>query len=171
MRHDWIAIRQKFVEGVANEDGAVTYPTLDEVAHAHGVRPSFLRQTASRQKWVQGRNIYRAELEQETRKKRREARAKESAQFDTLTLRVAHALVVMASNDIAKASKSGAAITLNARKVIADIVEKAQRVGRLALGDATEHQQLTGPDGGPVEMITRIQREIVHVPHAKHPDA
>jgi hypothetical protein len=71
--YPWDQLRKEYVEGVANDDGVVIWPTIAQLAAKYEVRDDHVRRRSGKEHWLDKRALHQAELE----RARREARAKE----------------------------------------------------------------------------------------------
>jgi hypothetical protein len=143
VRHDWIAIRSAFVEGTEINGAFLVNPSLGQVAEKFGCAPGNMRRIAGEEKWIEQRGIYQARIEQGARDKKVLTMAAKGAEFDAKNLEIASALLSLVKVTInqeiqALQADSNYTPTMSKLKDASFVQEKAQRIGRLALGDTTE---------------------------------
>lgn len=141
-RQDWPIIKRSYVEGTPGEAG-VTWPTLNDVAAAHGVSDKLVRERAAAEGWRAERDLFQAKLEQVTREKRTTVLAARAADFDSRTLNVAEAIVQQVAVHLKKSADAKTPLKLDDLRKMGGTVRNAQFVGRLAMGDVTEYTKNT----------------------------
>lgn len=92
-RPDWAEIKRQYVEGV-QVDGKIANATCDELAAAHGVNASNVRDRAGKEGWRTEREIFQAKAERARQEKRVQVLAADGAQFDADALRIAKGALV-----------------------------------------------------------------------------
>lgn len=102
-----------------------------ELAEKFKVNFVSLRRHASKEGWTEQRKLFQAKVQNLRTEKRSEIMASESAQFDSDCLKIARAAlgkIVQELKGEGPADKSMSAL------------EKAQKIGRLAMGETTEKE-------------------------------
>lgn len=132
MKRDFAAMRRDFVEGV-EEDGRITFPTLNEVAARHSYDASNLRRRAGKEKWTAARRSFAAKVTQKTQEVKAKTIASKAAQLDAKAARTAERMLDWCERQVIKLSKkkTGEAAGM---KHVADVTRVAQVIGRLSLG-------------------------------------
>lgn len=171
-KHDWIAIRQEYVEGY-DEGGHLHYPTMDELAARHRCSPPLLRERGSNEDWVGDRDKFRTRVVREREAKRSTLLANEGAAFDAACMRFAADSLAI----IEKARTQHITRKVRGRVAKYDPLElqrlmtaarQAQTIGRVALGEIDVDVLLPPPPAGSAQLTTtiRVAYEKVPVPEA-----
>lgn len=160
----WTEIEAFYVQGESRPEGEHFWPTMEQVAERFGERHDRVRKHAGPGGWTTKRAHYADRLAREKREARTSAIIKESAEFDSSSLKLAKALqgnVAALIGDITRMRQvrdaklravaddpAALAALLNDPRykpatghqltALATALATAQRVGRLALGDPTE---------------------------------
>lgn len=126
MKINWTALKQLYVEGPEI--------SLNDLAEKHKVKPQTMRLRAAKEGWTEQRKLFQAKVQNLRTEKRSEILASESAQFDSDCLKIARAAlgkIVQELKGDTPADKSMSAL------------EKAQKVGRLAMGEQSQDSEVT----------------------------
>jgi len=138
--------RNDFVQGIDDEEGVKNMPTLDELAKKYKLAKSTLYRVAKKESWkIEKEKFqakYMAKLDQERVKNLHE----ESKKFDTTSLNIAKSLMVTVGQSISlnaqekQQGKKG--LPPNQLNALANTAIQAQRLAKLALGEATHNMNL-----------------------------
>lgn len=157
------------------------WPTMEVVAQRLGMGVHALRKRAQEDGWARERAMFAARLEREKRDAKIAKMASDAASFDSTTFRLAQALlgeVAQQIKDINTARKlrdmklrAAEGDDAEVQRILTDPKQRpasagtlstlgfaltnAQRVGRLALGEATEVP-------GAQELLQRVEAEVKH---------
>lgn len=143
-KHDYDPIKEDYVEGVLTDDNKITWPTLEDLAKKYDISISTLRKTSAKYAWTRQKNAFRADLERKRQETKQDLIAEAAAQFDRKIFKVAetglrhiqgHFLV--AQEQFIK-SEGRNPMPLSRLTKLAIALEKYQKIGRLALGEATD---------------------------------
>jgi GAF domain-containing protein len=138
---EWNALRLKFVNGTM---------TLEELALENGIKPGTMRQYAARNGWREERDVLTKNVAEVVARDTTATRIKELSDFNDRDLQVARALRSQVAAHLTKAQQDKATISPNDLNRLAQAAERAQKMGRLALGVSTENTELSGNPAKPV---------------------
>ena len=127
MKTDWNKIKIEYTEGAE--------VTLQSLSEKFKVNPVVLRRHAAKENWTEQRKLFQNKVQTLRFEKKSEIMASESAQFDSDSLKLARAGYSLLAEDI-KSRKPA--------KDIAVALANFQKVGKLALGEATDKQETSG---------------------------
>lgn len=135
-----IKIRNEFVQGI-DEINERKFYTLDELIKKHKVAQSTIYRVARNEQWKIQRDQFQKEYTEKLDRDRIKLRAKESIKFDDNSINLAKAFyttlgqVIQNNNtDMQQGKKGLPPSQLNA---LANMAVTAQRLAKLALGEAT----------------------------------
>ncbi len=128
MATDWAALRVEYV------NGSMQYK---ELADKHGIKEGTVRQRANREGWADERNALSRDVTQKATALLTDSRTGQLARFNAEDLEMAQAIRGKAAAMLKKAK------TPHDVKALAGAIDTAQKVGRLALGAATENHTVT----------------------------
>ena len=143
-KYPWEQIKTEYVEGIADENGNVHFPTLQELEDKYGMAGSTIRGRAAQEDWATEKNIYQTKLRQKKQEKKVEELARKAAEFDSEVLKVADAAVkhiqghFLAAQDRLRESRGREPMALARLEALSKALERYQKIGRLALGEITE---------------------------------
>lgn len=139
-------IRTEFVQGVEMETGEVVRYTIDQLITKHNVAQTTLYRRARKENWKVLREQFQAKLDQERAEQRIQSMSTESKKFDDKSLLLATQLINQVGHIV---KKNQTAIEQNNRSYppsqllsLANTAVTAQRLAKLALGEATEKLDL-----------------------------
>lgn len=132
---DWDKIRLEFITSDL---------TLIVLADKHNVSMSSIRTHAAKEKWTDQREAHLSKAADMSIEKDLERRANQLAEFDTQSIEMAKELFLQAKYHFDTAKKAKKAIATAPLASLSGTVEKAQKIGRLALGAETENSKLSG---------------------------
>ncbi len=141
-----LKIRNEFVQGIDENSERVLF-TLDELIKKYKVAQSTIYRVARTEQWKVQRDQFQKEYTDKLDRDRIQARAKESIKFDDNSINLAKALYstvgqVIQNNNVAiQQGKKGLPPTqINS---LANAAVTAQRLAKLALGEATHNIDAT----------------------------
>lgn len=152
-------LRLEFVEGY-EEDSVRVYPTLESLVEKHKIPSTTLYRRAKEDDWQQQRNNFKSTYDAKRTKARAERKAARADKFDDSSLTLAENILARIGRKLAAAARADQAegsdsLATTELKDIAETVLKAQKAGKLALGEAAEIRQVVADDAIPPS-LTRI---------------
>jgi len=143
MAADWVALKLAYVNGSMS---------MRELADGHGVNAAGVMKRAAKEGWEAERQRRSAEVSMAAQTKINETRPNELIKFNEADLQMARALRGMVAKRLndAQTSAQSAPLTPGEIAQLASAAERAQKIGRLALGANTEGHEHTGAGGGPI---------------------
>lgn len=140
-RTDWEAAKLGFLNG-----------TMSPAEHAatHGVTVDAMRARVARGKWFAERLAVSQAAAAVAQARMTKSKAAELAEFDAADARMSQALRMVAARMLHDGSQPGKRkLTPSEARTIASLAESAQKIGRLALGGATDNSAIGGLAGAP----------------------
>ena len=141
-----LTIRNEFVQGIDNENGIKELPTLEELHQKYKVAKSTLYRVAQNENWKVEKEQYQRQYQEKLDSERIKNLTEESKVFDTNSINIAKSLLVTVgqmitknANDLRGGKRGLIASQLNA---LATTAVTAQRLAKLALGEATHNMNL-----------------------------
>lgn len=160
-------LRLEFVEGYEDNAGVRVYPTLDALIKRHDVPKNTVYRRAKDQSWQEQRNQWQATYQAKVNKDRATKAAKDADAMDSASINIAKAslsVVMRRVNATFRAERgdegSNAADIVSVTE-LRDLVEtglKAQKMGKLALGEASEISKVTTDEFIPPSLARIIDR-------------
>jgi len=88
-RKDWDQMEKDYVEGIKQSDGSIYHPSYDELASKYGIRASYLRTRAAKEKWRDKKGVFQAEVERRSREEMLRRRVRDINKVNTTCLDLA----------------------------------------------------------------------------------
>lgn len=152
MAYDWNLIKREFIEGFPDAEGKTICPTLEELCERHGPSISTMKKRSADEKWVQERNLYRTKMEQRVQERKIEVMAGESANIDNKALTAADKGIQIGLKRLDNKELSNHDLLK-----ISNALTNFHKMGKLALGEETEHTKTTGKQDVEVSIHDRIK--------------
>ena len=152
-------LRVEYVEGV-EEDGIRSYPTIDQLVKKYQVPANTLYRRSQEANWQTQRNFWQSEYQEKRNRDRARAKAKRAEKFDDTSLTIAEGILARVGRKLSIAlrrdqSEGADSLSISELRDMAETVVKAQRVGKLSLGEAAEIKQVVSDDAVP-DSLSRI---------------
>ena len=140
-KHDWKQISKDYIEGIANDSGAISYPTQRELAEKYNVTPALIGRHAKMEQWLTKREIFNSKIEEKRQQKKAEVISDDGRDFDLQCFNLAESLRLQIDNMLAE----GLAASPKAMSLLTASLKNLQAIGKAALGDdkSSESQELT----------------------------
>tara|TARA_R110000824_G_scaffold97450_3_gene232943 strand:- start:4523 stop:5101 length:579 start_codon:yes stop_codon:yes gene_type:complete len=151
-----MSIKEEFVQGYLAEDDVRRYPSLDALSKRHEIGRATIYRYASKENWQKDKNEFLTKLERESTAARLKEALEHSHRLDHNALQLSHSLmgkVARALNQDEERTREDPdyrglpAIALERFSIV---LGNAQKIGKLALGEAQEiskvHADVTAPD-------------------------
>ena len=136
MAYDWILIKSEYIQGCTDDNGERICPTLDQLSERHGCSLSTLLKRSAREKWNTERNMYSIKRNKKIFEKKEEILISEASNFDNKSLNVAELGVEEGLKRLSAKDLSN-----HDFQKISTAVSNFVKIGKLALGEPTEHLQ------------------------------
>ena len=131
----------KFIQGIEDNTGGRKLFTLEHLALDFGVAKSTLYRHAQKENWKQEQITFQNEFINELNLRRQKELAQESINFDKTCLQIAKAIMGQIGMSIRSNNESGV-IVPHQLTALSSAATNAQKIAKLALGEATENMNL-----------------------------
>ena len=165
-------IRDEFVHGSPNGEGARAYPSIDQLYRRHDVSRPTLYRAAKREDWQKQKNQYQSELQAKQDQERLEAMLKSGKRLDDNALTIAQAMLTRIGRRLQQAmrleqdSPGEEAMTPLELKDLSIVAANAQKIGKLALGEATDISKVSADVTNP-EAFRSVMAQLDQLAEAK----
>tara|TARA_R110002153_G_scaffold115411_1_gene258580 strand:- start:1231 stop:1788 length:558 start_codon:yes stop_codon:yes gene_type:complete len=144
----------EFVHGYTDEHGVRKYPTIDGLVRRHDVSRATLYRHSQSENWQQKKNQYQTELQETVSQERMQRAVEEARKLDDSCIQLSMAMLTAVGRRVQKVLQSQAAdldAEINAPQFhqLTDVAVKAQRMGKLALGEAQEISKVSANVSNP----------------------
>ena len=144
----------EYLEGELQEDGSRQTISLDKLVEKHGVARATLFRRADKEKWNDQRTEFLAKARKQIKDNRIKDLVTESGKLDKASLAIANGLLSRVANKLSQAQAADRAgddiLSAEQIRALANTALTAQKIGKLALGEASEitkvNADVTVPD-------------------------
>ena len=152
-------LRLEFVEGYI-DDGVRVFPTIDELIKKHDLPVKTAYKRSKDGDWQGQRNQFKSQYEAQRSIQRAKRKAQKADKFDDTAMTLSENIFARIGRKLTQAAQQdratgGDSLSTPELKDIAETVLKAQKAGKLALGEAAEIKQVVSDDSIPTS-LTRI---------------
>ena len=134
-------IKIKFIQGIEDNSGGRKIFSLDHLCKDYGVAQSTVYRHAQKENWKQDQIDFQNEFIKELNIRRQKELADESVNFDKTCLQIAKAIMGQVGMAIRKNQETGE-IVAHHLTALSSAATNAQKIAKLALGEATENMNL-----------------------------
>lgn len=155
-------IKREFIEGVLDEQGVRQYPSLDALAKTHNLARNTIYRNAKKEDWQGQKNKFQSRVDQRVTTNRVRDMAAEAKRLDDNALQIAQALIAQVGKKISDAierERQGTFTGLSAAELreLSHVTGNAQKIGKLALGEAQEISKVSADVTAPESYIALVE--------------
>ena len=133
-KYDWETIKRKYIEGIVNKDGTISYPTLRDLSAEYGMDISVIGRRAKADQWTVQREIFVNKINMERQQKKAETISDEGSAFDLKCFNISQDAADRVHRMIQEAEKPAEL------SMLSQALKNLQTVGKAALGDKDGQQ-------------------------------
>lgn len=173
VRHDWAAIRARYVEGYTGPDGAHVWPSLNTVAEHFNAGVTSVHKRSSAEGWAAARGAWQAEVEAERRKARVAELAQAGDKIDSRALNAAELGIQLCVTRLVEIGRAvevrrqtsgsidyGSAVDPREMQALAAATDLWHKIGLRAVGDREALRvQLVGANGSALDIGNELTRD------------
>tara|TARA_Y100001937_G_scaffold128504_1_gene205515 strand:- start:7720 stop:8304 length:585 start_codon:yes stop_codon:yes gene_type:complete len=143
-------IRREFIHGATDAQGVLQYPSIDALVDKFNVARSTLYRHSVNEDWQAQKNRYQTELDEQVKQARRKDYIQKSQRLDDNALQLAQSLMTKVARKIRddelqiQNDPEYEGMTAGVLDKLASVVGQAQKIGKLALGEAQEIAKVSG---------------------------
>ena len=166
------AIRTEFIYGYTDEQGIRQYPSVDALAKRHNVARATLYRWVEKEDWQTEKNHIQTELEQRQDAERLEQILESGKQLDdralTISLGMLQKVATRMSRGFADEQENPkhGGLPVETIRELSQIALNAQKIGKLALGQAQEINKVSADISNP-EAFQRVMEQLDEVATAR----
>ena len=171
-----LTIKREFIEGFIDANNVRQYPTLDALAKRHKVARATLFRRAKDEDWQSAKNSFQTKLESQIELERMKSMVDESKRLDRNALQIAQALLnrvgrrLQKGMELEQANPTITGIEAGELRELSQVAANAQKIGKLALGEAQEIAKVSADVSTP-ESFQRVMEaldELAEVRSRRH---
>ena len=166
------AIRDEFIHGVTNPQGERPYPSLDMLVKKHNVARATLFRRADKEGWQTEKNRIHTELEQRLDAERLERMIEQGKVLDDRALTIAQGMLRKVALRMQRGFKDEEAnpefggLDVDTIRELSQIAINAQKIGKLALGQAQEISKVSADVSNP-EAFREVMEQLDEIAAAR----
>jgi hypothetical protein len=137
-------IKLEFIEGLVDDNNKRNYPSIDELSKRHNVAIATLYRHSKKEDWQKSKNQYQSKIEEKIKEKRLKDFVRASERLDESCLQISQGLLNSVGRKLQRMMErqqenpSYEGYPNNELREMSNTVINAQRIGKLALGEAQE---------------------------------
>jgi hypothetical protein len=176
--HLKIAIRDEFVHGFTDEQGTRQYPTIEALVKKHNVSRSTLYSYSSDENWQSQKNKVQTEIQTSIDDNRIKRIVSDSKRLDDTAIQIAQAMLARVGQKLQRAQQDEKvdptkpvkpfveAMTIQELQAASHVAQNAQKLGKLALGEAQEISKVSADVSNP-EAFHRVMEQLDELANAR----
>ena len=161
------SIKEEFIEGYINDEGVRIYPSIEALAKRHDVSRATIYRHSNPQKedWQRLKNRFQTEIDKQAEENRLKDLVENAKTLDKNSLSIAQALLQRVGVKLAKAMEDErnnpeyGGISASELRELSHVASNAQKIGKLALGEAQEISKVSADVGTP-DSYTNLIRHL-----------
>jgi len=148
-------IRDEFVHGYTDAQGIRRYPTIDALVVRHGVARATLYKASNDNDWQGEKNRYQTELTVKLDEERMQRMVSDAKRLDDTSIQIAQAMLGKVGRRLQKSMEAEQrgedmmALTSSDLHQLSSVASNAQKIGKLALGQAQEISKVSADVSNP----------------------
>jgi hypothetical protein len=165
-------IRDEFVHGVMNQNNERQYPTLESLAKKHDVARATLYRHASSENWQSQKNQVQSEIQAVLDHERITKMISDGKRLDDSALQIAQGLLNKVGRTLQKAfateqqNPNHEILSSSDLVHLSNVAANAQKVGKLALGQAQEISKVSADISSP-QAFNEIMEQLDELADAR----
>lgn len=165
-------IRDEYIHGYHNEDGVRVFPTIDSLVKRHGVSRPTLYRAAKKNDWQKQKNNYQSQLQVMQDQERLESMLESGKKLDDNALAIAQAMLTRVGRRLQEAIRreqeapDEVDMTAVEMRELSTVVATAQKIGKLALGQAQEISRVSADVSNP-EAFRAVMEQLDEIAEAR----
>ena len=165
-------IRDDYVHGYHDEKGVRVFPSIDALVKRHNVSRPTLYRAAKKDEWQKQKNNYQSQLQAMQDQDRLEAMLESGKKLDDNALAIAQAMLTRVGRRLQQAIRheqeapDELGMTAVEMRELSTVVATAQRIGKLALGQAQEISRVSADVSNP-EAFRAVMEQLDEIAEAR----
>ncbi len=167
-------IKTEFIEGYIDDNGRRVFASIEALAKRHDIsRATIYRYSNPKQEdWQKLKNHFQTNLEKEIEQNRLQELTESAKTLDKNSLNIAQALLQRVGRRLAKSiddernDPDSSGMTANELRELSTVAMNAQKIGKLALGEAQEISKVSADVSAPESYFALIE-ELGELANAK----
>ena len=167
-----LKIRDEFVHGFTDEQGVRQYPTIKALVNRYEVSSTTLYKYSYDENCQSQKNKVQTEIQEAVDSERITKMVSDSKRLDDSAIQIAQAMLNRVGQRLQKAfqdeqrNPSNEALTLQELREASHVAQNAQKLGKLALGEAQEISKVSADVSNP-EAFHRVMEQLDELANAR----
>jgi len=167
-----ISIRDEYVHGFTDENGVRQYPTINSLHKKHEVSRATLFRYSSDEDWQGQKNKVQSKIQEYLDIERIDKMVSDSKRLDDTAIQIAQAMLGRVGRKLQRAyqaeqiNANDEAMTIQELRDASHVAQNAQKLGKLALGQAQEISKVSADVNNP-EAFHRVMEQLDELANAK----
>jgi len=165
-------IRQEFIEGYLDDGGVRRFPTVEALVKRHGVARATIYRHHKKEDWQSQKDVFHTKWQAEVEANRLQELVQEGQRLDRNSLQIAQAMLGQVANQISKSVErqrqdpTEQGLSPNALNALSQAAATAQKIGKLALGEAQEISKVSADVSEP-EAFREVMEQLDELAKAR----
>jgi len=170
-----IAIRDEYVHGFTDDKGIRQYPTVQFLATKYNLSMTTLYKYSSEEGWQGQKSKVQTEIKVGLDEQRIDRMLDDSKRLDDTSIQIAQAMLFRVGQRLQRAQKDEKevegvpfkeALSIQELQAASHVAQNAQRLGKLALGQAQEISKVSADVSNP-EAFNRVMEQLDELANAR----
>jgi hypothetical protein len=173
-----LKIRDEFVHGFTDEQGVRQYPTIKALVNRYEVSSTTLYKYSSDENWQSQKNKVQTEIQTSIDDNRIKRIVSDSKRLDDTAIQIAQAMLARVGQKLQRAQQDEKvepnqpvkpfveAMTIQELQAASHVAQNAQKLGKLALGEAQEISKVSADVSNP-EAFHRVMEQLDELANAR----
>ena len=167
-----ISIRDEYVHGFTDENGVRQYPTIDSLHKKYEVSRATLFRYSSDEDWQGQKNKVQSKIQEYLDIERIDKMVSDSKRLDDTAIQIAQAMLGRVGRKLQRAyqaeqiNANDEAMTIQELRDASHVAQNAQKLGKLALGQAQEISKVSADVNNP-EAFHRVMEQLDELANAR----
>lgn len=157
--------KKEFIFGLTDSDNKMVYPSLSSLVDKYKIPRATLYRRSKAENWIAQKTEHVSKLNEKISEERIKVMTKEAVKLDDRCIQLSQAMLSTVAKELGKLNSEDVRNIPNHLKELSNATINAQRIGKLALGEAQEISKVN-TDDKPPESFTRIMEQLDEI--AKH---
>jgi len=164
-------LRNEFVHGFVNEEGQRVFPTIDGLVKKYEVARATLYRWVEKENWQQAKNRYQTELQMKIDAERLQKMVDDGKRLDDTSLVIAQGMLQKVATRLREdfrieQENPANGMPSDVLRELSQIAMNAQKIGKLALGQAQEISKVSADVSNP-EAFREVLEQLDKIAEAR----
>lgn len=165
-------IKTEFIEGFMDDSGTRRFPTIDFLVKRHGVARATIYRHFNKENWQSAKDVFHTKWEAQLEEVRLQELVSEGKKLDRNSLQIAQAMLGQVARKIQQSvvdeqnDPESRGLSPQALNALSQTAATAQKIGKLALGEAQEISKVSADVSNP-EAFRDVMEQLDQLAEAR----